>query len=703
LSEQWETAIDAVNGVLYHLESSIEEENVGENRKRLHRLCIIDRAEQAAHNAVEAARMHGRVGHAHIFTLAFVFDKSTKFSINAMLAYGEGDHHRHDVWLEASRLIESPEFVAKGKEDLDKSCCFPWRPELVTNDVSEELKARMDDAPGTGKPFAMADRCSSHAWAYNVCAQIYHRIRTKVEEKKPKRMHEDEDDDSYPYKFEHNKYNSKADNQTEAAGFYLRAGYLFSAASDENCEPLRLLCHRRASITMLAAEAEAAVEGARPEARPLLINTNHVLAIVKAIKIWHKASCATAETLASDEQDKAQRIAALDAELAETVRLVAESDLYNRPEENHDAWTVALLSQLTTHTTQAERSAMIVGEELGSGAYYRQRAKVVDPTLSPAHEKMRFCWERAAKAVDPSGCLEAAATTRAAMQPQKVPVVSKAYLWLAVNYAHLADGLYADAAAYFLRASQATTMGDAEQERCWRTAAERLKKTADIVFDKLRIFAIYPERHESDFTSLEPVNEVFNLPWTGWVRCGEFLSLMRSAGNTGDDGAALSRALVSLMEEQERVHRSVEPSAASCLFRCENEVPLRKRVLASIQEILDGFASAAAKVLGDGAGGRHFSVERIQQLCKIAVLAVTLCEKCREMWKRNSLFRFDQYPNHIERGAEWAAQGLTSVVAALRAEDEEIVLQAYMEAVRQNEEAAAVLAEQPVSPASADS
>jgi hypothetical protein len=86
LNEHWQSAVNAVETLIDNLENSLSDEGAGESRGRVHRLCVIDRAEQSVHAAIEVARLQGRKVSGNSRTIAFALNKSTKFYINAMLA-----------------------------------------------------------------------------------------------------------------------------------------------------------------------------------------------------------------------------------------------------------------------------------------------------------------------------------------------------------------------------------------------------------------------------------------------------------------------------------------------------------------------------------------------------------------------------------------------------------------------------------------
>jgi hypothetical protein len=244
MNDHWSYAVKGVETVVEYVVRSILDENIGESRRRAHRLCIIDRAEVAALASIEAARLQGRTACARFHMLTYINQTTSKFYINTMIAHAEGDRILEKAWMEAIRLVEGEEAAAKGHETLFRMYYFPWRT-IVTSDVPANVRARVDNAPDSGKPFQMSDRYSRHAWAYNILRMLYLPAKmTKI--KRPQATHHQE---VFRLAYEHNS--TRCERAHQAAELYCKAGRLLDAHVEERLLPLRPWFSAQAALRAL--------------------------------------------------------------------------------------------------------------------------------------------------------------------------------------------------------------------------------------------------------------------------------------------------------------------------------------------------------------------------------------------------------------------------------------------------------------------
>jgi hypothetical protein len=269
---------------------------------------------------------------------------------------------------------------------------------------------------------------------------------------------------------------------------------------------------------------------------------------------------------------------------------------------------------------------------------------------------MRHCWQTAAAVLDPdTRKVIDAAPAIGHRRKRKVRVASPLSLWLAINYAHLADGLYADAAAYYLRAYQAAAAGDTEQERCWRTAAETLLAAAGA---NLAILAgVSNDVRPDDLFSPLPSFDKQEIRAARWVRCGAIIAQITAAGCTGADGATLRRALVSLTELLEWVDTTTAALSEFQLLIGQKGEALGK-ITTATERLFVSIAKASSALRTSG-----LSPERAHAFAKLTAMCAELAEKCRSHWEdanRNNAV-------HIGRCAE---SGLGSAAEAFGAGSE---------------------------------
>jgi hypothetical protein len=358
--------------------------------------------------------------------------------------------------------------------------------------------------------------------------------------------------------------------------------------------------------------------------------------VADAAKKWFDTALDDIYDMDIDAQERDEKVAALDAELAGTLEEIENSGLFTHPESHH--WNESFASQLNDRTAALNRTTAEEKLEKGRSAYYMERMKEIDPALSPAHEKMRLCWERAVEAL---GAVDEEASLLSEDEPTgRNSTEAKSLMWMATNFAHLADGMYADAAANFLRAGRATAVGDAEQAKCWQTAAEALMKAADDVL----IWVMMPRSVYMLNEVLELDESVESVP-TQFARCGVMLAAVNTAG-LGSHGAVLRRALVCLTEHYVQLGRE----------RAEQHIPQhrfseRRKLHVRAQDAIEHILDATFRAVSPARAVVEPSplAWLVPFVAKLVPIAAELCGRFRNMWPGESTWAEDR--NDQESGA----------------------------------------------------
>jgi hypothetical protein len=511
-----------------------------------------------------------------------------------------------NVWLESAALIESKRFIDKGDSYLDMYCQFPSSYELATEDVPDDVRERVDGADDEVAPFQMSDLYTRHAWAYGILNQIYKHIHRLPGSSR------DFDADYEGDRFYRNKHEKKHYLAKDAARLYCQAGWsMHNAEEDSYYSKVAILVRRVSQIELIAAEAcVAQLSGPLhvddPIHNNLSDNAKLLMDTAEAAVTWYDAALEAIHDLELSEKETDEKVAFLQAELNKTVSDVATSALFTHPHSS-DSWQSHFLSQLEERTAALQRTTAEEKMEAGRGAYYLERVREIDPALSPAHHAMRHCWELAVAALTRGRVPSHGGSASPTMEASGQRADAKTVLWQALNYAHLADGLYADAAAYFLRASQAAAAGDAEQERCWRTAAKALMTTSFSVLQRI----IQPKYAIDELVTIDEPEIVPTL----WARCGEMLSKL-SQVDSGKEEASLRRAWIGLTEQFE----ALEGKTSLLSYQ-------QGKFYAEAIEVVKNFLNTPIDSSTPAESAAPLPAKRIQRYVKLATMAVTLCER----------------------------------------------------------------------------
>jgi hypothetical protein len=134
-------------------------------------------------------------------------------------------------------------------------------------------------------------------------------------------------------------------------------------------------------------------------------------------------------------------------------------------------------------------------------------------------------------------------------------------------------------------------VGDAEQEQCWRTAAETLLGAAGSPLASLEKMARSPSK-TPDMKSLSPVGSYDHAHVERTVQCAEVLAALRAAGIVDGEGDKLTRAVIRLTEHRQLIVEHVK-TLKPMVKKDDIMTFMQGRISAAIREILEECANVA--------------------------------------------------------------------------------------------------------------